>query len=117
MTQGSILELLLFLICINDLHLVIQSSLVLTQILANWLKTAKIPLNICKIELVLFISPKKQVGSDLKFILDGKQLYGTDSVEYLGISEAALQRCSYKEVFCKHAENLQENTHAKVWFQ
>ena len=101
----------------HDLHLVIQGSLVLTQILANWLKTAKISLNICKIELVLFISPKKQVGSDLKFILDGKQLYGTDSVEYLGISEAALQRCSYKKVFCKYAENLQENTHAEVWFQ
>ena len=29
-------------------------------------------------------------------------------------SEAALQRCSYKNMFCKYAVNLQENTHAKV---
>ena len=32
-------------------------------------------------------------------------------------SEAALQSCSYKKVFWKYAANLQENTHAEVWFQ
>ena len=32
-------------------------------------------------------------------------------------AEAAIQRCSYKKVFWKYAANLQENTHAKVWFQ
>ena len=32
-------------------------------------------------------------------------------------TEAALQRCSYKEVFWKYAVNLQENTHAEVRFQ
>ena len=31
--------------------------------------------------------------------------------------EAALHRCSYKEVFWKHTENLLENTHAEVRFQ
>ena len=32
-------------------------------------------------------------------------------------SEAAVQRCSSEKVFWKYAANLQENTHAKVWFQ
>ena len=32
-------------------------------------------------------------------------------------SEAALQRRSWQNVFCKYAVNLQENTHAEVWFQ
>ena len=32
-------------------------------------------------------------------------------------SEAALQRCSYKNVFWKYTSNLQENIHAEVWFQ
>ena len=32
-------------------------------------------------------------------------------------SKAAIQECSYEKVFWKNAENLQENTYAKVWFQ
>ena len=32
-------------------------------------------------------------------------------------TEAALQTCSREKVFWKYAENLQENTHAEVWFQ
>ena len=31
-------------------------------------------------------------------------------------TEATFQRCSYKEVFWNNAANLQENTHAEVWF-
>ena len=31
--------------------------------------------------------------------------------------EAATQRCSKEKVFWKFAANLQENTHAEVWFQ
>ena len=33
------------------------------------------------------------------------------------LSQAALQTCSWENVFWKYATNLQENTHAKVWFQ
>ena len=33
------------------------------------------------------------------------------------VSEAALQRRFYKKVSWKYAANLQENIHAKVWFQ
>ena len=32
-------------------------------------------------------------------------------------TETAIQRCCQKEVFWKYAANIQENTHAKVWFQ
>ena len=33
------------------------------------------------------------------------------------VTEAALQRCSCEKVFWKYASNLQDNTHAEVWFQ
>ena len=46
--------------------------------LANWLKANKT-------ELALFISPKKQLDSDLKMKLNGKKLYETGLVKYLGI--------------------------------
>ena len=32
-------------------------------------------------------------------------------------TEAAAQRCSMKKVFWKYAANIQENSHAEVWFQ
>ena len=32
-------------------------------------------------------------------------------------AETALQDCSQEKVFWKYAANLQENTHAEVWFQ
>ena len=32
-------------------------------------------------------------------------------------AEASLQRYSLEKVFQKHAANLQEHTHAEVWFQ
>lgn len=41
---------------------------------ANRLKASKISLNISKIELLLFNSLKKRLGSDLKFKLNGKRL-------------------------------------------
>ena len=31
--------------------------------------------------------------------------------------EAAVCRCSHKNVFWKYAANLQESTHGEVWFQ
>ena len=53
--------------------------------LSNWLKANKISLNVGKTELVLFTSSKKQLDCDLKIKLNGKRLYETDSVKYLGI--------------------------------
>ena len=42
-------------------------------------------LNVAKTELVLFTLSKKQLDCDLKIELNGKRLYETDSVKYLGI--------------------------------
>ena len=53
--------------------------------LSNWLRVNKISLNVGKTELVLFTSSKKQLDCDLKIKLNGKKLYKTDSVKYLGI--------------------------------
>ena len=40
-------------------------------------------------------------------------------LELLGdiLKPLAVQRCSEEKLFWKYAANLQENTHAEVWFQ
>ena len=42
---------------------------------------------------------------------------GANSSMGLSNSETAIQRCSCKKMFWKYAANLQEITHAEVWFQ
>ena len=53
--------------------------------LLNWLKANKLLLNVDKTKLVLFTSSNKQLDCDLKIRLNGKRLYETNSVNYLGI--------------------------------
>ena len=68
--------------CVNSINKQVNCDL---KNLSNWLKANKISLNVGKTELVLFTLSKKQLDCDLKIKLNGKKLYETDSVKYLGI--------------------------------
>ena len=106
MSKASILEPLLCLIYINDLHVAIKYSEVRhfpddTNLLdfnscvksinkqviydpnklGKWLKASKISLYVGKTELAVFTSPKKHLDCDLKIKLNGKRLYEADSVK------------------------------------
>ena len=53
--------------------------------LSYWLNANKMCLNVSITEVVLFKSLRKQTETILKLKLNGKRLYTTDSVKYLGI--------------------------------
>ena len=56
--------------------------------LNNWLRSAnKISLNVEKIELRIFKSPRKVLSDEIKILkkLTGKRLYLSNSVKYLGV--------------------------------
>ena len=53
--------------------------------LSNWLNANKISLNVSKTELIMFKPRMEKVDFDLKLKLNGKRLYPTKSVKYLGI--------------------------------
>ena len=53
--------------------------------LSYWLNAKKICLNVSKTEVVLLKSIRKQTETTFKLKLNGKRLYSTNSVKYLGI--------------------------------
>ena len=63
----------------------------------------------------------RSVFRTLSNIYDGVSCENSLAVNYfrkkLYLTEVALQRCSQEKMFRKNAANLQENTHAEVWFQ
>ena len=53
--------------------------------LPNSFNANKISLNVSKTELIMFKPRIKKFDFDLKFKLNGKRIYSTKSVKYLGI--------------------------------
>ena len=53
--------------------------------LCRWLRANKISLNKSKIELLIFKHPNKNMNHEFKFKMDGKKLYPSKYVKYLGV--------------------------------
>ena len=109
-SQGSIIDPLLFIIFINDLHksirhtqmpqfsdntnlLYINKSMKKINkhinhdlsLIVQWLRSNKINLNVDKTELVIFSPKRKQITKHLNFRISGQKIEISTRVKYLGI--------------------------------
>ena len=69
-------------ICLKKIRKYLNFDL---RFLSNWLRANKISLNASKTELIIFRHPSKQLNYDLKVKINGKRLYESDFVKYLGV--------------------------------
>ena len=53
--------------------------------LTDWLNANRISLNVSKTEYMIFRGTRKKIVFDLKLKINGKRLYSSPSVKYLGI--------------------------------
>ncbi len=56
-----------------------------SKALCKWLKANKISLNASKTEVLIFRHPNKKINFDLKIKIDGKKIFPSAYVKYLGI--------------------------------
>ena len=53
--------------------------------ITHWLNANRISLNVSKTEFVVFRSPRKEIEHELKIKLNGKRLYPSPYIKYLGV--------------------------------